>query len=136
MLKTRAATTVSNMEWYEICEWNAQDATSTLEHIGGLLALWTTDVDVRSPEAAAACDRIENISQSWREHHDQPALAVELWAQLVALHASRTHHIASHSGTVAQINRSTGGVPKSAVDTAPGGTQRLFDPAQSRTATW
>jgi len=106
------------MEWYKICEWNAQDATSTLEHIDGLLALWTADFDDRSPEATAACDRIENISQSWREHHDQPALAAELWAHLTGIHASRADHIAGHSGSVAQINSSTGGVPKSAVAAA------------------
>ena len=79
MLRTQAATTVSSMNWYEICEWNAQDTTRTLEHIDGLLALWTADIGDRSPEAAAACDCIENISQSWREHQDQPALAAELW---------------------------------------------------------
>ena len=73
------------MEWYEICEWNAQDAARTLEHIDGLLALWTADLDDRSPEATAACDRIETIGKTWREHHDQPALAAELWAHLTAI---------------------------------------------------
>jgi MOSC domain-containing protein YiiM len=106
------------MEWYEICEWNAQDATQTLEHIDGLSALWTADFDDRSPEATAACNRIETIGNTWREHHDQPALAAELWVQLTAIHASRADHVATHSGTVAQINSSSGGVPKSAVGTA------------------
>ncbi|MGK0276154.1 MAG: MOSC domain-containing protein YiiM [Ilumatobacter sp.] len=106
------------MTWYEICEWNGPDTTRTLEHADGLLALWTTDFDDRSPEVAAACDRIATISQSWREHYDQPALAAELWAHLTAIHASRVDRVATHSGSVAQINRSSGGVPKSAVDTA------------------
>ena len=118
------------MEWYEICEWNAQDAARTLEHIDGLLALWTADLDDRSPEATAACDRIETIGKTWREHHDQPALAAELWAHLTAIHASRPDRVASQRGTVIQINSSTGGVPKSAVDTATIGWRGLVGDVQ------
>jgi MOSC domain-containing protein YiiM len=118
------------MEWYEIYEWNAQDATRTLEQIDGLLALWTTDFDDRSPEATVAWDRIENINQSWREHHDQPALAAGLWAHLTTIHARRADCIASKSGTVAQINSSTGGVPKSAVPTATAGWRGIAGDVQ------
>ncbi|WP_394931719.1 MOSC domain-containing protein [uncultured Ilumatobacter sp.] len=106
------------MNWYEICEWNAQDATRTLEHIDGLLALWTADIGDHSRESAAACDRIANISQSWRKHHDQPALAAELWRHLTVIAAASPEIATNQFGAVAQINSSTGGVPKSAIDTA------------------
>lgn len=119
------------MEWFEICEWNAQDATRTLEHVDGLLALWTAGAEHLSPTAAAARDRIETIGETWREHNDQPALAGELWALLTTLHSSRADPVASHSGTVAQISSSTGGVPKSAIDTATVGWRGIDGDVQN-----
>lgn len=89
MLITHAETTVRYMRWYEICEWNGQDTTRTLEHADELLALWTADFDHRSPEVTAACDRIARISQSWRAHHDQPALVAVPCSKIAANFTNR-----------------------------------------------
>ncbi len=105
--------------WYEICEWNDQDVRRTLDHVDDLMALWLSGTDANAnAQIRDATDTIGAISEQWRTSDEPAELTVTLWRALTAIGAARDDAPHRHSGSVAQINSSTGGVPKAAIPSA------------------
>ncbi len=101
---------------FDASEWTGQDLKRTLANAEALTSLWS---------AGAGADLMLTISalvSKTREsvkHPDNLAATTHgLWHTLVNIDALRREHgdqVRSQQGAVAQLNRSSGGVPKTAV---------------------
>lgn len=105
---------------FDPAEWTAQDLERTLPHLDALIAGWS----IGAPDAVRrAIDGIEQLSDDadLAGAGDLATRVHRLWHRLVSIADVRRANgdaIASQNGSVSQISRSGGGVPKRAVDSA------------------
>jgi MOSC domain-containing protein YiiM len=98
---------------FDPSEWTSQDFERTLLDADELIALWS---DGATGSLMPAIDGLAAAARLPLGRHGEPAAAVHaLWHSLVAIDALRRaegDRAETQQGTVAQLNRSTGGVPK------------------------
>src|SRR5690606_37965831 len=94
-----------------------RDLTRTVVQSEALVALWSAGVD---RDLMAVIDERSDAVRASIDRAGEPAEAVHsLWHALVSIDRARREsgdRVATQHGTVAQLNRSDGGVPKVAID--------------------
>jgi MOSC domain-containing protein YiiM len=110
---------------FDATEWNEQDSARTLAHTDDLIAGWSGgEIDDRARGVVAAMEATDQVPE--RVH--------ALWHGLVSIARQRRADgdvPTAQTGSVAQINRSGGGVPKVAVPSATVGRRGLEGDVQA-----
>lgn len=104
---------------YERAEWNEQDAQRTLLHAEGMLAGWSVDADghldrklrARQLDDLKAIEAADDLFD--KVHHLMHGLC-----SIADVRRAADDAVPTQTGSVVQINRSGGGVPKTAVNSA------------------
>ena len=120
---------------FERSDWNEQDATRTLAHAGAFLAEWSSEVrpDLAEQLEARRIDDLKAISTS-------PDLADEvhhLWHGLVSIADVRRaagDAVQRQRGRITSLSSSTGGVPKSPIESATVGRRGIDGDVQATRA--
>ena len=117
---------------FDRSQWNEQDASRTLAHADELLAGWSVDArpELESRLLERQIDDLKAVASSpdlYDEVH-------HLWHGLVSIADIRRtadDAVARQAGSVAQINSSAGGVPKTAIDEAVVGVRGVDGDVQN-----
>lgn len=124
---TAARSSVGHMIGVDVCdrcgferaEWNKEDAERTLLHAERLLSGWSVDaaghldrkLRSRQVDDLKAIDAADDLFD--KVHHLMHGLS-----SIADVRRAADDAVAQQHGTIAQLNQSTGGVPKTAVDSA------------------